>query len=327
MNRKNLVLGTILVVLLVLAYLYQGPLQDREEDNNFLSDVDMEEVDTMTITRNGSSTVLTKQGEAKWKVQGEGDFYVEESTAEDLGSKMASLTKTNFELVSTDKDKKGQFRTSEEKGSRVELKRGEDLLAEFIVGSLDSSTLNSTYVSRSDISETYSARNVELTGLMLRDDWRSKVIFDSPKNDITKIRFQYPDREFTVERDKPEEGYAEDDLDLEEGEEEEEQQWRGTDPYEFTVSDDQVEQVVDIMSDLEAARIPAQEFEGTGLSKHLIIIEAGGDDLDNTLMVGEKTDEEGQQELYYAKKGSSDNIYLITGEQRDILDRTMDSLK
>ena len=43
----------------------------------------------------------------------------------------------------------------------------------------------------------------------------------------------------------------------------------------------------------------------------------------NTLMVG---DDNGEG-LYFAKRGDSDNIYLISEEQRDVLDQTIRSLR
>jgi hypothetical protein len=52
-------------------------------------------------------------------------------------------------------------------------------------------------------------------------------------------------------------------------------------------------------------------------------VEASGEEENNTLMVGE-ADQEG---LYYAKKAKSDNIYLITEEQRNILKTTVEDLR
>lgn len=314
MNKKNLILGGILVVLIVLAYLYQGPWQDQEKGNNFLSNVDIEEVDRMEITRKeATTTILTKQAEAEWKVEGEGNFYVESDVAEKLEDKLGDLTESEFELVSTNKDKKSEFRTDKENGSEVVLYQEGEKVAEFISGGLDSSTLNSTYVSHPDSAETYAAQGVDLTSVMLRKDWRSKVIFDTSGEEMDKVRFQYPDNEFTVEKVE-EEGTTT-------------TQWQGTRPREFEVSEEKIEEVLQVMTDLEAARIPEQTFEDTGLSQHLIIVEASDDSVSNTLMVGKKDGELRDQSLYYAKKGSSDNIYLITGEQRDKLDRTIQDLK
>ena len=311
MSRKNLVLGIILVALIVVVYLYQGPGQNREENNNFLTDLKVDQVDKMEIIRKGTSTVLTKEGENKWKVEGEGDFYVQESVAKEFISKMDNLTQTDFELRSTNKDKKSEFRTNEENGSVVKMYDQGEQVADFIVGSLDPSTFNNTYISRPDSAETYAAQGVEMSSFILREDWRSKVIFDTSKDKLSKLRFQYPDREFTVEKQQGEEGT----------------QWQGTVPREFPVSEDKIQKVADVMTDLEAAKIPEQTFEGTGLSKHLIIVEATGDGMENTLMVGEKDGEQGDRTLYYAKKASSDNVYLITEEQRNTLKQTIEGLK
>lgn len=314
MNKKNLVLGGILVVLLVLVYLYQGPLQNQGQENNFLSNVNAEEVDRIEITReNATTTTLIKEGDSRWQVKGEGDFYVISDVAGELEDKLGELVEADFELVSTNKDKKDEFHTNEDSGTRVVLYRDGEQVADFISGRTDSSVLNSTYVSRFDSSETYSVQGVNVTSVMSRNDWRSKVIFDSTQEDMNKVRFQYPDREFMVEK-MEEEGTTT-------------TTWQGVEPRQFEVSEEKMDEVLQIMTDLEATRIPEQTFEGTGLSEHLIIVEASGDDTSNTIMVGTKDGKEGEKDLYYAKKGSSDNIYLITGEQRDKLDQTMASLQ
>ena len=121
---------------------------------------------------------------------------------------------------------------------------------------------------------------------------------------------QYPDREFAIEKVKN-------------GDKEE---WQGTLPYKFKVSEEKINKILNIMTSLRATRIPEQKFEGTGLEKHLIIVEASGDDVDSVLMVGD-TYKDGEEELYYAKRGDSDNIYLITKEQRDELDKTIRDLR
>jgi len=67
------------------------------------------------------------------------------------------------------------------------------------------------------------------------------------------------------------------------------------------------------MSNLTAEKIPAQDFTGTGLEKNLIIVEAAGKEINNTLMIGSANDDD----LYYAKTGDNDNIYLITKNERE----------
>jgi hypothetical protein len=70
-----------------------------------------------------------------------------------------------------------------------------------------------------------------------------------------------------------------------------------------------------ILENLRSADIPAQEFKGTGLEKNSLIIQVSGEGFDNTLMVGDCT----KDNVCYAKRGDSDNIYFITKEQRDAL--------
>ena len=72
------------------------------------------------------------------------------------------------------------------------------------------------------------------------------------------------------------------------------------------------------MSNLTAISIPEQTFDNTGLEKNNIIVEATGEGINNTIMVGDAEDDE--ESRYYIKRGDSDNIYLITKEQRDALD-------
>ncbi len=57
-------------------------------------------------------------------------------------------------------------------------------------------------------------------------------------------------------------------------------------PNNFSVSTDKIDPILSIMSDLTAVKIPEQTFNNTGLEKHLIIIQATGEGIDNTLMVG-----------------------------------------
>jgi hypothetical protein len=133
-------------------------------------------------------------------------------------------------------------------------------------------------------------------------EWRDLTIFSSAKEKINKIRFQYPNREFTVEfkNDK----------------------WSGVLPEKFTVNQEKIGKIAQIMSSLKAREIPEQTFKNTGLEKHLIIIEAAGEAIDNVLMVGAS-----QGGLSYAKRGESDNIYLIDKSARDELDKWIWQLK
>jgi len=303
MNKKNLILGIILVVLIALAYIYQGPLQEwRAKTNkpvNFLSKVNIEEINKIKVTKDGQETILVKE-ERGWKISGTNDFYLKENLAADMIADLEKLKNVDLELISAKEDKKIEFSTDQESSTKVDLIKGDENLAEIIIGRL-ANDFTSTYIAQTDSSKTYSVP-VNLS-LFTRNDWYDKTIFSSDKEKVTKIRFQYPDQQFAIEK-KVIEGSENTEV------------WEGVTPYKFKVSKEKIEDILNIMTNLNASEIPKQTFEDTGLEKHNIIIQVTGENIDNTIIVGDQN-EEG---LYYALRIGSDNIYLITEEQRNKLD-------
>lgn len=307
MDKKTLKLGGILIILIVLAYLYQGPLAEWRSSlgkpKNFLAGINAELIDRVEIAKNEKVTVLEKH-DSRWKIGGTKDFYIEESLAASLIDNLKKAAQTETELASANKEKKGEFQT-DESGINVKLYQGDDNAADFVIGKR-AADFTSTYVSQPESDNTYAIK-ADLYSVFGRSDWHDKTIFSSVKEKINKIRLQYPDREFTVEKTTADGA----------------DKWEGTIPYKFSVNKDKIDKILDIMSNLTAAEIPEQKFEGTGLEKHLIIIQAAGEGIDNAIMIGGDNGEE----FYYAKKSDSDNIYLITKEQRDALDKRIGDLK
>jgi len=303
MNKKTLLLGGILIILTISAYAYQGPLKKWRDNlgkpNNFLSKVDVKQISKIEITKNGKTVVL-KNKDGKWKVDGAKDFYVKNSVADNLIQELDKAVKADLELISSNRDKKGEFKT-DDNGIAVKIYRDGNAVVDFVIGKTGSNFTN-TYISRPESNNTYSVK-ANLFSAFNRPEWRDLTIFSSDKKKITKIRFQYPRREFIVEK--------KDGL------------WSGTSPYKFSVDEKKIDKILDVMSDLTAAKIPAQNFKGTGLDKHNIIVQATGDGIDNTIMVGGVNNEK----LYFAKKGDSDNIYLIPKRQRDELEKKIWELK
>jgi hypothetical protein len=312
MNKRNLILAAILVVLAASAYFYQGPvgdwLEERGEPDNWLSGIDLAEVGKVVVVNNNGTTTLVRIDD-RWKIEGTKDFYVPANVAVNMESALEDAGVAEPEVVSTNPDNKVEFQTDDNNGVTVELYQDNGLAASFIVGKL-ASDFSSTYVSRSDISETYKIA-ADLNRAFARAEWYDRAIFSAKEDDVTEIRFQYPESEFTVTREG----------------EGDEATWVGTIPYRFAVDDEKVNKVAAIMANLDAAEIPEQTFEGTGLGSHEIIVQATGKGLDHTLMVGNARDPEAEEPLYYAKKGSSDNIYLITEEQKEILDTSIRELR
>jgi hypothetical protein len=308
MSKKNLILGGILVLLVAIAYIYQGPTrtwQEKRSDKiNFFEDLNIDEVDKISVNRNGEIEILEKIGE-RWKIFGTKDFYVKQIFSDNIIKSLKNAKESKFELVSSNVDKKTEFVT-DESGIIVKLFTNSEEVLEFTIGKMGVNYFD-TYVSKKDIIETYSVESgLYSFGI---EDFRDDIIFASKKDSVSKLRFQYPNREFTLEKINDEGG------DL----------WKGSLPYEFDINQENVDKILDVMSDLSAVKIPEQSYEGTDLDKSLIIIQATGDGVDNTIMIGAQSNEDGGG--FYVKRGDSDNIYLITKEQKEILDKRIEDFK
>lgn len=306
-------MGGILVALIIIAFVSEGPLKDWRAKSgkveNILATVDFSQVSRIDIDRPGEALSIEKDGD-KWKIAGTKDFYVRDDIIQGIELALNMAKKADTELASENVDKKGDFEVSEI-GTSISLRQGDTILHEFIVGKVGAD-FTSTYITKADISETYLIK-VNLNTALARDDWYDKTIFKSDAEKITKIRFQHPTREFTVEL--------------------QEDEWQGTLPYKFGVSEEKIELILESMVNLIAIDIPKQTFEGTGFDKDIIIVQATGKEFDNTIMIGGSQAVDAEEEidsedvLYYAKRGDSDNIYLITAEQKELLDVRIQDLK
>lgn len=306
MNKKNLILGGVLIILIVFSYFYQGPFQEWKENNakpdNFLAEVLSTEVIKVEVTKMGETTTLIKE-ETGWKVAETKDFYVKDSTADSLGFVLENISKKEMELVSKNEDKKSSFET-DETGIGVKIVQG-DKEFEFVIGKT-TPDFSGSYVSSNGSDKTYKL-NLNLS-VFDREEWRDNQMFSFMKERVNKMRFQYPTNQFWVEKVDGE--------------------WQGILPYKFPVSMEKIDEILDVVSEMNATKIPAQTFEGTGLEKNSIIVQIVGEGIDETIMVGaEKEPEDDGDPLYFAKQGKSDNIYLIAKEERDLLFRTTRDLR
>ncbi len=303
MSKKNLILAGILVVLVAFSYVYNGPLQNSKKEKegkyNFLTSLNINEVNLIEI-KNGDNVTELELVENKWRVKGTKDFWVND----DLKGKIKELSEVQFELISTNSSKKENFKT-DENGIVLKLKNNEELLSELVVGKLADDFI-STYISKNNLNETYSAKVAGLNSIFSKSDWRDKTIFASITEDARKIRIQYPDKQYVIEKT--------------------EDIWSGIEPYNFKVDEEKIIEIIDLMTNFTATSIPKQTFEGTGLEKNSLIVQITGENgLDNTIMIGGGNSAE--NELFYAKKASSDNIYLISQEQKEGLEKNITTLQ
>lgn len=300
MPKKTLILAIVLVALIALAYGYQSPLKKWQSDlgrpKNILAGIKVDLVNKIEITEQGNTLTLDKQGE-KWKYDDTKDFYADAAVMAKVFNELKAALSSETELVSNNNERKSEFKT-DDSGMEIKIYQADREAANFIIGAAAGA---GSYVALPESAATYAVK-ADLGGAFKPAEWRDFTIFSTPAEKINKIRFQYPNREFTVE--------------LKNG------QWSGVLPDKFAVKAEKIKPVLDIMSNLEAREIPAQVFANTDLNKHFIIIEASGQGVNNTLMVGGATDG-----LYYVKRGDSDNIYLISKQERDELDKWSWQLK
>ncbi|HOZ56257.1 MAG: hypothetical protein BWY51_00081 [Parcubacteria group bacterium ADurb.Bin316] len=304
MSKKNFFLIIALVLLIGLAYIYQGPYKNwqerRAQPKNFLAGINVEKINKIEVIKDGEATILLASG-SKWKIDGTKDFYVSDSNANSLISDLKELVVAQLEVVSQNKDKKSDFGTDEDSGVVVKLEQDNNEMASFVVGKLSSDYMN-TYISPINSDKTYQVK-LDIYSLFSQDDWYDKTIFASDKTKINNVRFQIGGKEFTI---------------VKQGED-----WYATGTKSVKLSNDKVASVIDLMASLLASKIPEQKFDGTGLEKNQLIIQVTGDSIDNTLIIGS----DNGNDLYYAKKGDSDNIYLITKTERDGLNKQLKDLQ
>ena len=310
MSKKNLLLGGVLGVLLILAFIYNGPFEEWKsglgKTSNFLANLKVSDINRIELAGKGENINIDKLGDV-WKIEGTKDFNVESNIIDIMMKSLEDASSADLVLVSENLEKKSEFETNEEAGFSVKLKNGDEVLAAFVVGK-NGSEINSSYFAQANANDTYLVK-ADLRTAFGHGDWYNRSILAMDKEKIDKIRFQYPSREFTIEKTS------------EEGSEESE--WVGVLPYKFSVNQEKIDKILDLVSAMDASSIPAQTFDGTGLEKNNIIVQVTGVDIDSVIMIGDDNGEE----QYYIKRGDSDNIYLITKDDRDELEKRISDLR
>jgi hypothetical protein len=195
MTKKNLILGGVLIILVGLAWAYQGPFKKWQtkigQPKNFLAGIEMDKITKIELSKLGSTTTLESIG-GRWKISGTKDFYAKASDVTALINSLKEAEKVDLEIVSENKDKKGEFSTDEENGIILKISENDNVKADFIIGKMGSDYASS-YVSKVNDNKTYFLKT-DLNSVVASDDWRDNTILSGDKTNITKIRFQYPDR-------------------------------------------------------------------------------------------------------------------------------------
>ena len=305
MNKKNLILGIILAVLILLAWGYEGPFKTWKEEKakaiNLFAGLDMAKVNQMEIAQGQRKTGFTKVN-GKWKIDGTKDFWLPQTQADQMTAAIDEAKKTDWELVSQNKAKQSEFQT-DGSGRVIKLIADGKDLAAFAIGKMGPD-YKSTYLSMNGSEKTFLVK-ASLVQAFGEEDWRDKAIFTTDKDKVAKLRIHEAGVDYIIEKKTSDKGVV---------------TWNIAKPKASVVKTDKVDAVLGVLASLSAAEVPDQTFKGTGLDKNSVVVEAMGDGIDNTLMIGAAKKLNGQ-DLVFVKRGNSDNIYLITKDQSSKLNR------
>jgi len=301
-NKKTLYLAGALVVLIGMAFAYQGPIKKWQENmskqKNFLAGIDTEKIDKIVVAKNGE-TVLEK-GSAGWLVGGS-KFKANKLAMEEVLDKLSKAAAAELELVSTNKEKKAGFKT-DSSGVTVKLYQAGKEIAKLVIGKV-AGDYQSSYIAQPEADSTYLLKGVNLSYALDKTDWRERTIFAGEAAKLTKLRIQQGKIQFTSSLAG--------------------EKWAVEDAKKTPLNKEKVEKITALMANLTAVEIPAQDFKVAGLEKNQLIVEATGEGVKNTLMVGN----DNGKGMFYAKSGDSDIIYLISKVDRDELNKKQEQLK
>lgn len=169
MNKKNITLGIILIALIAIFYLYQGPYKkwqlNQGKTTNFLSKVNADNIDKIKII-DGNSTTTLKKSNSKWSVEGQA---VDEQRINYLISQIKKASGENLDLISTNVAKKNLFQT-DKSGKEIKLYINNSEVADFIAGKM-TNDFQSSYVSTQTTDNTYIIQGVNLYSSFLDKNW------------------------------------------------------------------------------------------------------------------------------------------------------------
>lgn len=300
MNRKNLILALVLLALILLVYgyrvLYPAWQRDQKQIPNFTATLPLDQIDRITLTKSGATTTLS-QDSGRWRVVGDGDFYVEPSLMADALSSLARLTTSSLAIVSLESANKVLFGLTDQSATELSFFKQDQELLSFKLGT---SGLPS-YLSPAADQRTYSV----LTDLSLWQirEWRNKTIFDSEIELWQSLSVEnklQPHLSWSARR-----------IDG---------RWQSSNGQ--LLATDKIRPLVNALSQLSAAALPDQKPADSGLDRPTWVITVSSDNLSNRLLVGKRLGDN-----YYVQTGANHNIYLVDKGIIDLFTVSLTALK
>lgn len=289
MNRKNLTLLLILLFLLALAGIYQYwwlPKQNisgRQE--NWLAKINFAEVDKIEIKLNGRETVLNKEGE-RWRVAGDGQWYVNSILADNFTQAWQTAASSSLFVVSTNKDAKADFKTD---GSfTLKLSVNKIRVADLAIGA---TRAGYTYIAPADSDTSYEVGS-DLRSAFDYVEWRDLNIFNAVSDKIKQVKITQRKNSLVLKKEND--------------------SWQVAGNTKLKLNQDKVARIASLMGELSATSIPDQAAKDTGLDKNNWTVEATGEGIKNTLIIGREAvlDKQASGNLF-VKSATSPNIYLL----------------
>jgi hypothetical protein len=317
MNKKNLILLIVFLLLVSLAVLYQSVFVNRQaaaqKAPSFLAGLAVDDVDKLEIEQPGKDKIiLTKQldnGQTRWQLQGS-TFFVNQDSMQEILASLHTLADNRLLLASKDKGRKDRFGTDEAQGVLITMLTMDNVAGSMVVGR-NTRDYNYTYISEPADEQTYMTPG-NIYGMFVRSDWRDLTIFKNDNAQVNKIRIQRQDNNLLLEQKDG-------------------QWWAGKDQLDSL----KIAKLISAMTDLKAVKLPEQTFANTGLEQNSLIVQVSGTGVDNILMIGSYVEENQSDSeakaapvrFYYAKTAVNDNIYLIDEQTFKVLNVSLVDLQ
>jgi hypothetical protein len=187
MKTKHLLYLLILFVILfgvVKGVEFLGRGDGATKVRDFIA-VKPDAYDTVEIAQPGGETVVLEQRNGAWRVAAPVDYPANASNVNALTARLEEVKSEN--IISSNPDNHVTYEVDEATGTRVSLKRGENVIESFYVGKI-SPDGNHTYMRSADAADVHFVRGM-LTGLFERpvNDWRDKSILAVDQQAVNRV--------------------------------------------------------------------------------------------------------------------------------------------
>lgn len=205
MNKKNIILVIILAAIILAIVLISIFSQSKKEQKNVLRDFSVE--DTASITKifladMNNNTVTLKREDGYWSLNNK---YI---ARKDFLNILLETIK-NLEIAAPVAETKyaNIMKDISTFGTKVEIYQNNELTKTFFVGKDDSQSMN-TYMILEGSEKPFAVNIPGFSGFLsirflpILEEWREKIVFNYPKNNIKKINITYPknpEATFTLE--------------------------------------------------------------------------------------------------------------------------------